>query len=133
MTNFPLDTGRKLNVHKTFRRRPGRLLNVYVRSFSLRPVSTRLTCVWKKICNTSVSLVQSVKHWKRTYETKVEGYNYCWFIIHCTFWKTNSKVNTGIINLTKILMTFGFVMTYITLRIKTKTEFQKNHRLMSVS
>ena len=24
----PLDTGRKLNVHKTFRRRPGRLLNV---------------------------------------------------------------------------------------------------------
>ena len=24
----PVDTGRKLNVHKTFRRRPGRLLNV---------------------------------------------------------------------------------------------------------
>ena len=35
----PVDTGRKLNVHKTFRRRPGRLLNVLCR-FDLRPVST---------------------------------------------------------------------------------------------
>ena len=35
----PIDTGRKLNVHKTFRRRPGRLLNVLC-TFSLRPVST---------------------------------------------------------------------------------------------
>ena len=26
--NIPLDTGRQLNVHKTFRRRPGRILNV---------------------------------------------------------------------------------------------------------
>ena len=25
---FPVDTGRKLKVHKTFRRRPGRLLNI---------------------------------------------------------------------------------------------------------
>ena len=28
----PVDARRKLNVHKTFRRHPGRLLNVYVRS-----------------------------------------------------------------------------------------------------
>ena len=34
-----LDTGRKLNVHKMFRRRPG-LLNVLC-AFSLCPVSTR--------------------------------------------------------------------------------------------
>ena len=34
----PIDTVRKLNVHKTFRRRPGRLLNVLCR-FNLRPVS----------------------------------------------------------------------------------------------
>ena len=33
----PLDTGRKLNVHKTFRRRPGRLLNVLC-TFNLRSV-----------------------------------------------------------------------------------------------
>ena len=26
--NIPVDTGRKLNVHKTFRRRPGRLMYV---------------------------------------------------------------------------------------------------------
>ena len=37
--NFPVDTGRKLNVHKTFRNRPGRLLNVLC-TFNLRPVST---------------------------------------------------------------------------------------------
>ena len=36
---IPIDTGRKLNVHKTFRRRPGRLLNVLC-TFDLRPVST---------------------------------------------------------------------------------------------
>ena len=35
----PVDTGRKLNVHKTLRRRPGRLLNVLC-TFNLRPVST---------------------------------------------------------------------------------------------
>ena len=41
---FPVDTGRKLNVHKTFRRRSGRLLNV-LRTFNLRPVSTAL--LWR--------------------------------------------------------------------------------------
>ena len=34
-----VDTGRKLNVHKTFRRRPGRLLNVLY-TFNLRSVYT---------------------------------------------------------------------------------------------
>ena len=42
MENLPLDTGRKLNVHKTFRRRPKRLLNVLC-TFNLRPVSTGKT------------------------------------------------------------------------------------------
>ena len=36
----PVDTGHTLNLHKTFRRRPGRLLNVLC-TFNLRPVSTR--------------------------------------------------------------------------------------------
>ena len=35
---YPVDTRRKLNVHKKFRRRPGRLLNVLY-TFNLRPVS----------------------------------------------------------------------------------------------
>ena len=35
----PVDTGRKLNVQKTFRRRPGRLLNVFC-TFNLSLVST---------------------------------------------------------------------------------------------
>ena len=34
----PLDTARKFNVHKTFRIRPGHLLNV-LHTFKLRPVS----------------------------------------------------------------------------------------------
>ena len=37
--NDPVDTGHKLDVHKTFRRRPGRLLKVLC-TFNLRPVST---------------------------------------------------------------------------------------------
>ena len=41
VSNFPVDTGRKLNVYKTFRRRPGRLLNVLC-MFNLCPVSTGL-------------------------------------------------------------------------------------------
>ena len=36
-TLHPVDTGRKLNVHKTFRRRPGSLPNVLC-MFNLRPV-----------------------------------------------------------------------------------------------
>ena len=36
-----MDTGRKLNVHKTFRRRPGRLQNVLC-TFNLRPVPAGL-------------------------------------------------------------------------------------------
>ena len=38
---FSVDTGRKLKVQKTFRRRLGRLLNVLC-TFNLRPVSTGL-------------------------------------------------------------------------------------------
>ena len=38
-TAYPVDTGRKLNVHKTFRGRPERLLNVLC-TFNLRPVFT---------------------------------------------------------------------------------------------
>ena len=38
--NFPVDTGHKLNLYKTFRTRPGRLLNILC-AFSLSPVSTR--------------------------------------------------------------------------------------------
>ena len=38
MTCYPVNIGRKLNVHKTFRRRPGRVLNVLC-TFNLRPVS----------------------------------------------------------------------------------------------
>ena len=43
-----VDTGRKLNVHKTFRRRPGRLLN-FLYTFNLHPVSTGAGCT--QICN----------------------------------------------------------------------------------
>ena len=42
LLSLPVDTGRKLNVHETFRRHPGRLLNVLC-TFTLRPVSTGLS------------------------------------------------------------------------------------------
>ena len=38
LRRVPIDTGRKLNVHKTFRRRRGRLLNVLC-MFNLSPAS----------------------------------------------------------------------------------------------
>ena len=38
---IPVDTGHKLNVHKTFRRCPGRVLNVLC-MFNSRPVSTAI-------------------------------------------------------------------------------------------
>ena len=41
MCSLPADTGGKMNVHKTFRRRPGPLLNVLC-TFNLHPVSTGL-------------------------------------------------------------------------------------------
>ena len=41
---IPVVTGRQLNVHKTFRRRPGRLMNVLC-TFNLRPVSTGMWLV----------------------------------------------------------------------------------------
>ena len=41
----PLDRGRKLNVHKTCRRRPGRLLNVLC-TFNLHPVSRGSLKIW---------------------------------------------------------------------------------------
>ena len=40
---YPVDSGRKLNVHKTFIRRPGRLLNVLY-TFNLHPLSTVKPC-----------------------------------------------------------------------------------------
>ena len=62
--NNPADTERKLNVHKTFRRRPGRLLNVLC-TFNLRPVSTGkldfsvfykdLAKIWRFFINASIS------------------------------------------------------------------------------
>ena len=36
--NTPVNAGRKLNLHKTFRKCPGRLLNMFC-TFKLRPAS----------------------------------------------------------------------------------------------
>ena len=57
-TGSKIDTGSKMNVHKTFRRRPGCLLNVLC-MFSLRRLSTgtslqfySLVIIWKSNLNT---------------------------------------------------------------------------------
>ena len=51
----PVDTGLKLNVHKSFRRRPGRLLNV-LSTFNLRPVSAG-KCKYGSSVKLSVDLI----------------------------------------------------------------------------
>ena len=58
--SYPVDTGRKLNVHKAFRRRPGRLLNVLC-MFNLHPVSTgtRLSLPKKRWKFTNTTLIYS--------------------------------------------------------------------------
>ena len=56
-TMYPVDTGRKLNVYKTFRTRPGRLLKV-LRTFNLRPGSTGQS-------NTARKMKFSVKDFSR--------------------------------------------------------------------
>ena len=58
----PVDTGRKLKVHKTFRRRPRRLLNVLC-TFNLCPVSTEKTPANtqnKEFCNFNLRCLQGV-------------------------------------------------------------------------
>ena len=54
---IPVDTGRKLNVHKTFRRRPGRLLNILC-TFNLRQVSTGIFPFCYKHCLSYFSIYE---------------------------------------------------------------------------
>ena len=49
LSDILVDTGRKLNVQKTFRRRPVRLLNVLC-TFNLRPVSTGILYYKQSCC-----------------------------------------------------------------------------------
>ena len=51
----PVGTGRKLSVHNTFRRRPGRLLKVLC-TFNLHPVSTGKPGICYSICYTKINL-----------------------------------------------------------------------------
>ena len=75
---FPVDTGRKLNVHKTFRRRPGRLLNVLC-TFNLRPVSTGLNITVSIKKNLVLTTVLTSFFVKKTLRIKV-------IIICVIFW-----------------------------------------------
>ena len=56
---IPLDTGRKLSVRKTFRRRPGRLLNVLY-TLNLRTVSKGTAHQLQQRLKLSVSLIYRV-------------------------------------------------------------------------
>ena len=64
---FPVDTGRKLNVHKLFRGRSGRLLNVLC-TFNLRPVSTGscvvfLTCTRNTMHDPNLPFQKMLNSW----------------------------------------------------------------------
>ena len=67
LRTHPVDTGRKLNAHKTFRRRPGRLLNVVLVTFNLRPVSTgHLFCKTSFVTTTEIRTKTNVKYKSQT-------------------------------------------------------------------
>ena len=68
----PIDTGRKLNVHKTFRRRPGCLLNVLC-TFNLRPVSTRKD--FSNKCNQIRSFLWILSHLPK--KSLMEDFVFC--------------------------------------------------------
>ena len=59
---YPVGTGRKLSVHKTFRRHPGRLLNVLC-TFNLRPVSSGYVVIIKKSFDVQLQYHSQFKIW----------------------------------------------------------------------
>ena len=68
--NCPVDTGRKLNVHKTFRKRPGRLLSVLC-TLNLRPVSTE----WSSLYSYGCKCGRGAKMWYQVgvFTTQIPG------------------------------------------------------------
>ena len=72
MATFSVDTGHKLNVHKTFRRRPGRLLKVMCK-FDLRPVSRGGVIEWMTL---PVSIVKIIKQFFIAYSQFVFNFMY---------------------------------------------------------
>ena len=75
----PVDTGRKLNVHKAFKRRPGCLLNVLC-TFNLRPVSTGETDFKKAL------LI------KKPYTSSLAKFSVFPFLITMLFFEINMSV-----------------------------------------
>ena len=75
----PVDTGLKLNVHKTFRSRPGRLLNVLC-TFNLRPVSTGEADLKKAL------LI------KKAYTSSLAQFSVFPFLITMLFFEINTSV-----------------------------------------
>ena len=72
----PVDTERKLNAHKTFRRRPGHLLNV-LRTFSLRHVYTGVTHEYKtKILSNSNLALNSLSTNPTKWSNTLKQMNY---------------------------------------------------------
>ena len=67
MMMIPVDTGRKMNVHKTYRTRPGRLLNVLC-TFNVRPVSTVMMMIKMIVCLQNSSNLVYMKKFYRAYQ-----------------------------------------------------------------
>ena len=83
---FPVDTGRKLNVHKTFRRCPGRHLN-FLYTFNLHPVSTGLSNKFRvknrewmcqKLKTIKFGRIKGVNHSKYNFSLLEPPFIKCW-------------------------------------------------------
>ena len=99
---FPVDTGHKLNIHETFRRRPGRLLNDLF-TFNLRPVSTGF-----KSAITSKLPVLSLETRSLMNSSIYQNQNRWTFVMRCAIWyhlynlKNVKNTHGGVLILVKL-------------------------------
>ena len=94
--DIPVDTRRRLNVHKTFRRRPRRLLNALC-TFNLRPVSMGKGLFKVIFKNTSANSL-SVPNFKQLFSKVFKG-NKCKYYSKAINLVTRRRICDVILNI----------------------------------
>ena len=121
----PVDTGRKLNVHKTFRRRPGHLLNV-LSTFNLRPVSTGeiilfiiFPITFRFISTSHVNLSKNSRQiwsWYVCYSARS-------FLLSCNmFWSQSTHQGRALITEHFIARRLLSIIVFLTMRLLLKNK-----------
>ena len=123
--HYPVDTGRKLNVNKTFRRRPGRLLNV-LSTFSLLPVSAGEIILFIifpiTICIISTSHVRLSKNSRHIWIWSV-CYSAHSFVLSCNmFWSQSTHQGRALITEHFIARRLLSINVFLTMRLFLKNK-----------